>query len=396
MLKLCEKTYVISDEHAHLPNKEIKRRYLVDIAEYVSSNKGVFNEQTFNPFMSMISANLLRSLPVSNSTELYMYDAEDDEPFYEPLWPHLQVVYELLRKFVVSSDTDSKLARSCITVEFVTGMVELFNSEDVREREYLKTILHRIYGKVMPLRGAIRQAIMNVFHRVVYENQRHNGIGELLEILGSVINGFAIPLKEEHKVLLRKCLLPLHMPTSMPSYHEQLSFCVTQFVELEPALGGEVIQILIRHWPTTHTRKEVMLLGEIEEVLELTEVRKLENVIAPLFKRIGRCIESPHFQVAGRALFYWNNSYVVNLMNEYRTQIVPAVVGCLQRNTTHWNSNVVSLSSNVQKQVAEADEGLYEKCCAQYEKEMREQQMKEEERMLRWRAVYRMAQRRRR
>ena len=33
---------------------------------------------------------------------------------------------------------------------------------------------------------------------------RHNGIGELLEILGSIINGFAIPLKKEHLQFLEK------------------------------------------------------------------------------------------------------------------------------------------------------------------------------------------------
>jgi serine/threonine-protein phosphatase 2A regulatory subunit B' len=36
----------------------------------------------------------------------------------------------------------------------------------------------------------------------VYETERHNGVAELLEILGSIINGFALPLKEEHKVAL--------------------------------------------------------------------------------------------------------------------------------------------------------------------------------------------------
>ncbi len=34
----------------------------------------------------------------------------------------------------------------------------------------------------------------------MFETERHNGIAELLEILGSIINGFAQPLKEEHKV----------------------------------------------------------------------------------------------------------------------------------------------------------------------------------------------------
>ena len=32
---------------------------------------------------------------------------------------------------------------------FVVRILELFDSEDPRERDYLKTILHRIYGKFM-------------------------------------------------------------------------------------------------------------------------------------------------------------------------------------------------------------------------------------------------------
>jgi serine/threonine-protein phosphatase 2A regulatory subunit B' len=46
----------------------------------------------------------------------------------------------------------------------------------------------------------VRKAINNVFYRFIFETEHHNGIAELLEILGSIINGFALPLKEEHKV----------------------------------------------------------------------------------------------------------------------------------------------------------------------------------------------------
>ena len=51
---------------------------------------------------------------------------------------------------------------------------------------------------------------------------------ELLEILGSIINGFALPLKDEHKQFLQRALMPLHKPKCLPSYHQQLSYCVTQ------------------------------------------------------------------------------------------------------------------------------------------------------------------------
>jgi serine/threonine-protein phosphatase 2A regulatory subunit B' len=36
-------------------------------------------------------------------------------------------------------------------------MLDLFDSEDPRERDYLKTILHRIYGKFMQIRTNIRK-----------------------------------------------------------------------------------------------------------------------------------------------------------------------------------------------------------------------------------------------
>jgi serine/threonine-protein phosphatase 2A regulatory subunit B' len=86
-------------------------------------------------------------------------------------------------------------------------LLGLFDSEDPRERDYLKTILHRAYGKFMSHRPFIRRSINSIFYTYVYESAEHNGVSELLEILGSIINGFALPLKEEY--------VPLH-PSSLP------------------------------------------------------------------------------------------------------------------------------------------------------------------------------------
>jgi serine/threonine-protein phosphatase 2A regulatory subunit B' len=89
-------------------------------------------------------------------------------------------------------------------------LLELFDSEDPRERDFLKTILHRLYGKFLGLRSFTRQQINNIFYTFIYETERFNGIAELLEILGSIINGFTTPLKEEHITFLLRVLLPLH------------------------------------------------------------------------------------------------------------------------------------------------------------------------------------------
>ena len=82
--------------------------------------------------------------------------------------------------------------------------------------------------------------------RFIYETERHSGIGELLEILGSIINGFALPMKEEHKLFLARALLPLHKPKPVGVYHQQLSYCIAQFVEKDYKLADTVIRGLLK------------------------------------------------------------------------------------------------------------------------------------------------------
>jgi serine/threonine-protein phosphatase 2A regulatory subunit B' len=60
------------------------------------------------------------------------------------------------------------------------------------------------------------------------------------------VNGYALPLKAEHKVFLRRVLLPLHKSSMLPSYHPQLSYCVTQFIEKDASLAPQIIRGLLR------------------------------------------------------------------------------------------------------------------------------------------------------
>jgi serine/threonine-protein phosphatase 2A regulatory subunit B' len=286
---------------------------------------------------SQIKKNLFRPLPPGQRDLNPNYDAEEDEPYLEPAWPHLQLVYEFFLRFIVSSDVDPKVAKRYIDKASIIAMLELFDSEDPRERDYLKTILHRVYGKFMSHRPFIRRAINNTFYRFIYERDHHNGISELLEILGSIINGFALPLKDEHKTFLVKALIPLHKPKNITAFQQQLSYCVTQFVEKDAALAETVIRGLLQYWPGTNSSKSVLYLGELEELLELTQPQEFLNICEPLFKTISRCLMSPHFQVRSPApahayppmrLYTWHTI----IFREWASWLSPAdVCGCVCR-----------------------------------------------------------------
>lgn len=48
--------------------------------------------------------------------------------------------------------------------------------------------------------------------------------------------------------------------------------CLLQFVEKDPKLAEPVLKALLKFWPLTNSQKEVLFLGELEEILEMTQV----------------------------------------------------------------------------------------------------------------------------
>lgn len=377
-LHMCCILFDFADPTKNLSEKEVKRQTLLELVDYVSSANGKFSEAVMQEVIKMVSVNLFRSLaaqPRENKV-IEAFDVEEEEPLMDASWPHLQIVYEFLLRFVASPETDAKLAKRYIDHSFVLKLLDLFDSEDPREREYLKTILHRIYGKFMVHRPFIRKAINNIFYRFIFETEKHNGIAELLEILGSIINGFALPLKEEHKLFLVRALIPLHKPRCLPMYHQQLSYCITQFVEKDCKLADSVIRGLLKYWPITNSSKEVMFLSELEEVLEATQMPEFQRCVVPLFGQIARCLHSSHFQVAERALFLWNNDHIENLIKLNCKVILPIVFPALEKNArSHWNQAVHSLTLNVRKIFSDLDPELFEECLLKFQ----EDEAKEEE-----------------
>ncbi|CAN3481488.1 serine/threonine-protein phosphatase 2A 56 kDa regulatory subunit delta isoform [Diutina catenulata] len=325
----CNIMFDFSDPTFDLRGKEIKRITLQELIHFISNNRFTYTDDMYRAVVHMFKTNLFRPIPPPVNPVGELFDPDEDEPVSELAWPHMQTIYEFFLRFIESPDFQHQVAKQYIDHEFILKILELFDSEDPRERDCLKTTLHRIYGKFLSLRSFIRKSINNVFLQFVYETERFNGIGELLEILGSIINGFALPLKEEHKIFLVRILLPLQKVKSLSLYHPQLAYCIVQFLEKDPSLTEDVIMGLLRYWPKINSPKEVMFLNEIEDIFEVLEPTEFLKIQIPLFAQLSKCISSPHFQVSERVLSYWSNEYFLTLITENAEVVLPIIFASL-------------------------------------------------------------------
>nr|CAI5852753.1 unnamed protein product [Callosobruchus analis] len=347
-----------TDPLSDLKWKEVKRTTLQEMVEYVTQQKGVITDTIYAESVNMFAVNLFRTLPPSSNPNGAEFDPEEDEPTLEAAWPHLQLVYELFLRVLEAPDFQPNIAKRYIDQKFVLQLLDLFDSEDPS------------------------------FYRFIYETEHHNGIAELLEILGSIINGFALPLKEEHK-------MPLHKVKSLSVYHPQLAYCVVQFLEKDPSLTQPVIRSLLKYWPKTHSPKEVMFLNELEEILDVIEPAEFQKIMVPLFRQLAKCVSSPHFQVAERALYYWNNEYVMSLVSENAAEILPIMFPSLYRNSkSHWNKTIHGLIYNALKLFMEMNQKLFDECTQHFKQEMQKERERESHRQELWNRVENLASRR--
>jgi hypothetical protein len=229
-----------------------------------------------------------------------------------------------------------------------------------------QTIAHRIYSKLTQRRALIRRVICNVFFDFVLETERHNGIAEMLEILASIINGFAVPIKEEHRIMLTRALLPLHKSRALAGFHPQLSYCMALYVSKEHTLTRDVLSGLLRYWPLGSTQKQLMLLNELEDLFEYVQEDDVPAFRAALAKRLASCIGGFHFQVAERTLLLWNNERISALLlehAEHRAAVLPTLFPALWANTDlHWHEAIRTLSSHLLARYEEVDPTLVQQC----------------------------------
>ncbi|KAJ1920029.1 serine/threonine-protein phosphatase 2A 56 kDa regulatory subunit delta isoform [Mycoemilia scoparia] len=368
-LQQCCIIFDFDDIEGELEGKEAKSKTLEEIIQYITTVKNVLTEDVYPYIFNMISSNLFRTIPPQVINYVDNFDPEEDEPELEPSWPHLQLVYGFFLRFIESSEFNVNLARHFIDQRFILDLLALFDSEDPREREYLKTMLHRIYGKVLTLRAFIRKSINYIFLQFIYESERHNGIAELLEILGSIINGFTLPLKDEHKSFLNRVLLPMHKAKPMAMYHPQLAYCTVQFIDKDSTLAPKIIATLLRYWPKVNSPKEIMYLNELEEILMVTKPEEFFKVLEPVFKKLTECIMSLHFQISERALAFWKNSSIVNFVQNNLDSVLPIVLAGIYGNIApHWNRNINHQIYATIKLFIESDPALFDECLGEYRK----------------------------
>jgi len=365
-LRFCCQLQNFSDPDVNLPEKELKRVLLLEQLELMNAPARSSCLMVFGVLQGvvlMVNANLSRFLEASlfGAVEPQWTEARmnRDEPMMlsDEGFSHVELIFEIFMRLVTKADLDAKMLERVVDDEIVSLVVETLESRDPRVRKYAKTVLHRIYGRLMSSRSFVKKEFQRVAYSCTYEDKHCAGLCELLEVMVAIIEGLEEPLKEENKQLFLLSVLPMHTIPNLQAFHFPLCCCVIAIIRIEPSLTNQILSKLLSWAPRSNTGKQVMLIGEIEEIIEVAQETCAEwtsagtrSCVRQLTLEMRFWLSSQHFQVTERVLHMWRNQSVLDLMDRHKGLVEELLLPTLKKSTlVHWNEAVVGLAEGVAK-----------------------------------------------
>ncbi|EGD80921.1 T-cell receptor beta chain ANA 11, variant [Salpingoeca rosetta] len=351
-------------------NRKLKTRALTDIcASFDKIEDNVREEGVIPRFIEVFESNCIRRLPPpSTNASGADPDLDEDTHALEPAWAHLELVYTMFIKLMKSPVLTTTHARTFLSRQLLLRLLDMLDCEDPRERARLGVVLHVIYAKAIDCRAFLRTSIYNIFYRYMYETERFNGMSTLLLFMQKVINGFTRPVREEHIHTFQHILLPLLKVRRLNTVFQELTICIISFVDKKPELADVAIKYVLKHWPHTPSLKQLLFL-ELAHVLVLKMNHgTFKNNVTAIMKRLATCMESYHFQVAERAMFFFDDPRVLTFVSDCSRRcasiLLPVLLKVLQQ---HWCEKVKFIAIQVTRVLQSVDAMAVQKCAHEIE-----------------------------
>eukprot|EP01084_Bolivina_argentea_P316080 547807_1 len=268
-LYLCQAKCDFFDTNDQMINLiDKKERILLELSKFISDHIW-FKQNLFEKCLETISNNLFRSLPYQNTPTTLSYPDNDIlqtyTEFEDPSWRHLKLIYELLWRVINTPQISTDIMTKYMTGKFLVSLIELFASQDKRERKYLLMILHKIYGRCLKLRPYIIDIMSSYFYRMIYYNEFNhvNGIVELLQMICAIIPGLTVPVHNSWHSFVRNVLIPLHKCSELQIFCQQLTQCCVNYITKYQDGGVVILGGLLKFWPQLPYKQEVFIMEAV-------------------------------------------------------------------------------------------------------------------------------------
>lgn len=284
------------------------------------------NQECITAVLTVFTNNIfMRALPeISSFPPCLLFDRI--ESYYDIQWPNLHQSYYLLENLLISSHVPVTLLQQSITHEFIIKLFRCFASPDSRERQYVKSLLYTIAGRIPDRGNDIVIYIKKSFVDAINGEPIHWGLPQILDLFSRIIQSVPHYTANSFDDVLERNLLPLHFSIDFVSFFGPITSLVKILIQRNTNNTNMVITFLLNHFPIATQKKQMAFLKEIAEIVKL-----FYDFISPLtskslFERISSLYSDECAEIAEESLSLIFSEGFPQLLSRYFTSTVPLLL----------------------------------------------------------------------
>lgn len=344
--QICNFDFVNVDKEA----KGIKTKTLIELKNTlgqmdISSLLG-FQEITY--LIEMFRKNIVRNMP---SIPLYILQNSGVKAFVEPAWPHLSLVYEIMSIFSHNYKTKFHLP-----ITFLKDLIFFINSPDKRERDFIQDFLQNYMNDFPQNAEVIYKQLTN---RLIEFNERVGnafGVNPILTLFNSNLY-FSFSYLVPYKVVLA----PLLSSTVTSNCFGLILAILAYIMEENYQLSFEIMTYMIRTFPITPARSQIVRLTMLNSVIIKANNVLLKQIIVPFFTLYSKCAMNMHPKVAIASFQIWNIPQIDRIVAVNPTFIFTKMYGAISyAMQNHWEQKVKGASLIALKSMKNLNSKVFE------------------------------------
>lgn len=331
-IKICYIIFNFDQPESQLSCKKIKTNVLNELITLMTkgSESSIFSNQVQEAIYNMIMKNVFDQDPyvAFESTNLSTITWD----FIESSWPHLNLVYQILIRFVILYPERCK-------IDLIHKAIRLLNIPDKKECEslisFVKTYTSIHSEQLNEIWHILKNALINVLSNIYTPYC----VDPILCLISSLINQSSVD------TILRTHLLPLYCHEQLCLYSKPLTDLVFKIVDNNVWDQVDAINFLISHFPHQCGQKQFLFITAINSILDILFDSELNEIAPKLISFLKYTIRLPNAKLVESSIklllkptmtsiLFRNASLAIDLLYEPLKSI----------SSTFWDSGIKAIS----------------------------------------------------
>jgi hypothetical protein len=349
----------------------------------------LFGNEEYQYVFRMVLRHLNRCAPNNKMVALSFTDLDMPFQFKEEEWEHINLIYDILCEIFTSRKFNYRLCKSSQLQKVSYYVITMFASPDEREREKLCRVFNIQYVTLITQRQQMRKYAGDFFTYVSQGISKPIGVAELLSSYEPIVNGFKVPLLQEHVITFNTVFLPLHKCPYLAMFHLQLVNIITAYAEKQKSLIGNALRYILNIWPISPSAKEVYLMTEVSHLIEITAGEIPADIIMAITKRVARSSISTSFNLSERTMMMWQSDVFARTIAMSAPETFRIILPALYKTyKDHWCEDIRKLAAYAIIAVKQSNPSAFEMVGTEIRTFDADRIKSEKQRINKWREIF--------